>query len=122
MAQNKEGKTRLLELAEKTTSDELGITLDTYWLQYGGGDLSDYCKLLAGRLPCVHFKDMKVVGREVRMSAVGDGTLNFEKLLPILADGGTRYVFVEQDNTYGEDPFVCLERSYRYLKSIGLES
>ncbi|MBO4355823.1 MAG: sugar phosphate isomerase/epimerase [Clostridia bacterium] len=121
MIKNEKGVTRLLELAERTSPDELGFTLDTYWLQYGGADVTDYCQILAGRLPCVHFKDMKVVGREIRMAAVGDGTINFEKLVPILENGGTKYVYVEQDICYGESPFDALARSYRCLRSIGLE-
>ena len=121
MIKNENGVTRLLELAQRTAPDELGITLDTYWLQYGGADVDDYCRILAGRLPCVHFKDMKIVGREVRMAAVGDGTINFEKILPTLESGGTKYVYVEQDNCYGESPFDALARSYKYLRSIGLE-
>ena len=55
------------------------------------------------------------------MAAVGDGNINFEKLAAIFEKSGTKYVFVEQDNTYGEDPFDCLRRSYEYLRSIGLE-
>ena len=35
--------------------------------------------------------------------------------------GGTKYVFVEQDRCYDEDPFVCMKKSYDYLKEIGLE-
>lgn len=118
---NENGKTRLVELAEKTSPDELGFTFDTYWGQYGGADLSDYAALLNGRVPCIHFKDYKIEKHEVRMAAVGDGNINFEKLAAIFENSGTEYVFVEQDNTYGEDPFDCLRRSYEYLRSIGLE-
>ena len=36
-------------------------------------------------------------------------------------DAGTEYMFVEQDDCYGEDPFECLKRSYAYLKARGFE-
>lgn len=118
---NESGKTRLLELIERTSPDELGVTLDTYWVQYAGADIADYAHLLAGRIPCIHFKDMKVASHEVRMAPVGDGNINFEKLLPIFESSGTKYIFVEQDFCYDEDPFVCMERSYKYLHSLGLD-
>lgn len=118
---NEKGVTRLAELASLTKPNELGFTLDTYWVQYGGADIADYCELLAGRLPCVHFKDYMIVDKEVRMAPVGRGNINFEKLASILEKGGTKYVYVEQDKTYDEDPFDCLKESYLALRAIGLE-
>ena len=122
-AKTDRGETKLLELVSKTAPDELGVTLDTYWVQYGGADLNDYIPLLKGRIPCVHLKDMKVdsTAGEVRMASVGDGNINFEKLIKLFEDNGTKYMFVEQDFTYGEDPFICLKRSYDYLHSLGLD-
>jgi magnesium-transporting ATPase (P-type) len=32
---------------------------------------------------------------------------------------GTKYMLVEQDDCYGEDPFACLKRSYDFLKARG---
>ena len=32
-----------------------------------------------------------------------------------------KYIFVEQDNCFGEYPFECLKKSYQYLTSIGLK-
>ncbi len=34
---------------------------------------------------------------------------------------GTRYALVEQDMCYGEDPFLCLKKSYNYLTAMGLK-
>ena len=116
-----DGATRLQALADATTADELGFTLDTYWVQYGGGDPAEWAGRLSGRIPCVHFKDMTVVGSENRMAAVGAGNLNFDRILSACESGGTQYILIEQDNCYGEDPFDCLRQSYEYLKSMGLE-
>ncbi len=121
MNRSADGKTRIQALIERTTPEELGVTVDTYWLQYGGADVADYFALLKGRIDCVHFKDMQIVGKEHRMAPVGEGTINFSKLIPLCVDGGTRYILVEQDNCYGEDPFDCLARSYRWLHAQGLE-
>ncbi len=49
----------------------------------------------------------------------GDGNPDFYEILQACKYAGVEYALVEQDNCFGEDPFVCLERSYKYLKSIG---
>lgn len=120
LIRNDRGVTRLIGLLNKTAPDELGFTLDTYWLQYGGADLTDYFTIFKGRIPCVHFKDYAIVGEEVRMAAVGDGNINFEKLIALCEDAGTEYIFVEQDNCYGESPFDCLKRSHDRLRALGI--
>ncbi len=116
-----DGRTHLQVLADSTTPEEIGFTLDTYWVQYGGGNPAEWVEKLSGRVPCVHFKDLSVVGSEVRMAPVGRGNLNFEHILTACEKAGTEYILVEQDNCYGEDPFDCLRESYKYLTSLGLQ-
>ena len=55
------------------------------------------------------------------MLPIGEGNMNWKGIIKACADAGTEYVFVEQDNCNGEDPFDCLKRSYEFLKSQGLE-
>ena len=102
-------------------SDELGITVDTYWVQYGGACPQDFIKSVKGRAECVHLKDFALVGDEQRMAAVGQGNLNFEKIVAACEEAGSIHLLVEQDNCYGDDPFKCLKQSYEYLKSLGLK-
>ena len=103
-------------MAERFSKDELGFTLDTYWVQAGGGDPIWWINYLKGRVPCVHLKDM-AYGR--KMMVVGEGNMNFEGILKSCVDAGTEYALVEQDDCNGENPFDCLKRSYEYLKSRG---
>ncbi|MBO5287732.1 MAG: sugar phosphate isomerase/epimerase [Clostridia bacterium] len=102
------------------TKDELGITLDTYWVQYGGASPAETIERLFGRVQCVHLKDFEIVGDEQRMASVGSGNINFERVIKACYDAGSEYLLVEQDNCYGKDPFECLKKSYEYLKSLGL--
>lgn len=112
------GDSILLEqLAERFAPEELGITLDTYWVQAGGGDPAAWLRRLAGRTPCIHLKDM---GYGRRMLPIGEGNMNFEAILAAAEDTGVRWALVEQDDCNGEDPFDCLARSYRYLTARGL--
>lgn len=100
--------------------EHLGITMDTFWVQYGGADSCDWLEKMAGRVECVHLKDMSIVDGEQRMAPVGHGNLNFEKIVNTAKGVGVKYLLVEQDNSYGEDPFDCLKRSYEYLRTLGL--
>ena len=114
------GQTMLDIMLEGLPPELMGITLDTYWVQAAGADVCGTIKKLADRIPCVHLKDMSVKGFEQRMAVVGEGNLPFPEILKLLEElGKTKYLLVEQDNCYGEDPFACLERSFHYLKGRG---
>lgn len=109
-------------LEDRFAPDELGFTLDTHWVAAGNHKpLEEVCRL-AGRLPCVHFKDLVfTLEGEKRFAPVGEGIIEFEPIISELEKGGTEFIFVEQDNCYGEDPFKCLKLSYDYLHSLGLK-
>ena len=112
------GNKLILEhLKDLFTPDEMGFTLDTYWVQAGGGDPAQWIKKLSGRVPCIHLKDYAFGGK---MAVVGEGNLNFERIFQMAEKAGTKYMLVEQDDCYGENPFDCLRRSYQNLKTFGL--
>lgn len=120
------GQDMIHYLAERT-GEELGFTLDTYWVQYGGLDPAELICDLKGRVPCVHFKDLAVTRKPVQesrgivMAPVGGGNLNWQKIIKACEFAGTEYALVEQDNSYGEDPFGNLKQSFEFLKAQGLE-
>lgn len=110
------GKTVLEHLADVLPADAFGFTLDTYWVQAGGADPAAYIEKFAGRLPCIHLKDM-AYGKQ--MAVVGEGNINFDRVFAAAEKAGTQYMLVEQDNCNGEDPFECLKRSYNNLVAYG---
>ena len=111
-----EGKLILEKLAEEIPADIMGFTLDTFWVQAGGGDPAQWVKNLAGRVPAIHLKDF-AYGR--KMAVVGEGNINFDRVFTEAEKAGTKYLLVEQDDCNGEDPIECLRRSYEYLKACG---
>jgi sugar phosphate isomerase/epimerase len=114
------GNTIMDVLLRSMPAQILGITLDTYWVQAAGADICAWIEKLKDRIPCVHLKDMAVKGFEQRMAAVGEGNIDFVKIMALLKSlGATEHVLVEQDNCYGDSPFDCLKRSYDYLKRLG---
>ena len=111
-----DGKLILERLAEALSPEEMGFTLDTFWVQAGGGDPAQWLTKLSGRVPVIHLKDY-AYGR--RMAVVGEGNLNFSRVFEKAEAAGTQFMLVEQDDCHGEDPFECLRRSYEYLRSWG---
>lgn len=111
-----EGKLILEKLAEDFEPSLLGFVPDTFWIQAGGGDPAAWIERLSGRVTCIHLKDY-AYGRT--FAPIGEGNLNWPRIFAAAEKAGTRYMLVEQDNCYGEDPFECLKRSYDYLRSEG---
>ena len=115
----REGGQLILEkLAEDFPPELLDFIPDTFWIQAGGGDPAAWIERLRGRVTCIHLKDY-AYGRQ--FAAIGEGNLNWPRIFAAAETAGTRFMLVEQDNCYGEDPFACLRRSYAFLKSQGFE-
>ena len=114
-----DGRTMMAHLLEMLPAELMGVTADTYWLQFGGADVCAWLQKHGSRLHCVHLKDYTVHGFEARMAAVGRGNLDFPRILGILRENGvTEYALVEQDECYGASPFDCLKESLDYLQKL----
>ncbi len=118
-----DGRTLMAHLLAMLPADLMGVTADTYWLQFGGMDVCAWLQAHADRLHCVHLKDYAPAGFEVRMAAVGQGNLDFSRILSVLRSNGvTEYALVEQDDCYGASPFDCLKQSFDHLQKSGAEA
>lgn len=115
------GATSWLEaLYRQAPPEMLKAEIDTYWIQAGGGDPADWVARQAGREPLLHLKDMTITSdRQQRFAEIGEGNLNWPRILDAARAGGVEFALVEQDDTYGRDPFECLSISYRNLKKMG---
>ncbi|MBR6052023.1 MAG: sugar phosphate isomerase/epimerase [Clostridia bacterium] len=117
------GKTVLEMIAER--APHVNFTLDTYWVQYGGADIYEVIEKLAGRIGCVHLKDYKITYNndkswfEPKFAPLGEGNMDFGKIIPAMKAAGTEYFIVEQDNaTELEKPFDEVKTSAEYLKNF----
>ena len=115
-----DGKTALRMLLDGLSSDAW-FELDTYWLVHGGADPVQWITDVKNRIPCVHLKDFSVLpDRTNRMAEVGEGNLNWKAILAACKSANVQWYIVEQDETYGRDPFESLAISLRNLKAMGL--
>jgi sugar phosphate isomerase/epimerase len=91
--------------------------IDTYWVQYGGGDPVQWCKRLKARLPLLHLKDYRITEENKPTYAeIGSGNLDWKALLPAAEESGCEWFIVEQDTCPG-DPFESLQKSFEFLKA-----
>ncbi len=113
------GKTALSILYTESDPGVFLAEIDTYWIQHGGADPAQWVEDLSGRQKLLHLKDMVMRGREQLMAEIGEGNLNWPRILATAATAGVEWYIVEQD-TCQRDPFESLAISYRNLKAMGL--
>lgn len=112
-----DGQTGLEALFGATTAQTLQAELDTYWLQYGGANPAEWILRLARRVPLVHLKDMAVVGGKTVMAEVGEGNLDWPRILYACRTAGAEWLVVEQDECR-RDPMESLEMSFSNLMKL----
>jgi sugar phosphate isomerase/epimerase len=113
-----EGKTGLEILLDNCP--KLEAEIDTYWAQYGGADPSFWIEKYKGRVSQVHFKDMGIINNQQVMPPIGDGNLNWERIIKICKKAKVKYVLIEMDKPTIE-PFEALKKSLENLKNFGIK-
>jgi len=108
-----------LDILLETSDQAFDFEIDTYWVQAGGADPAQWITKVAGRMDVVHFKDMTIDGREPIMAEVGEGNLNWDRIIQVCDDIGVVWACVEQD-VCQRDPFESLAISLKNLKKMGL--
>jgi sugar phosphate isomerase/epimerase len=101
-------------------SHDVWIEVDTYWVAHGGGDAALEIERAAGRIPAVHFKDIGIKpDRTHYMMEVGEGNLNWSRIIQACKTAGVKWYIIEQDTCY-RDPFESLKISFDNLKHMGI--
>jgi sugar phosphate isomerase/epimerase len=113
-----DGKPAIQILVEHFSPD-VWMEVDTYWVTHGGADPAAWIEKFKGRVHCVHLKDMLIhLDRTQYMAEVGEGNLNWQRILPACKSAGVEHLLVEQDICY-RDPFESLEISLKHLHEMG---
>ena len=132
-----DGKYIMDIMAEESDPEYLGFELDVHWLQRGGVNPLEWIKKLEGRTKILHIKDyriaqtfdmsggvagiMRAMADVVEFAEIGEGNLDIKSIIDLAEETGVEHIFIEQDNTYGRDPYDSLEISARNLRSLGYE-
>ncbi len=114
------GRETLYDILIDEGGPDLLLEMDLYWVGHAGLNPERLVERCRGRIPVIHVKDKEVAGGEPIMAPVGEGNLDWEHLIPACEAAGVEWYAVEQD-VCRRDPFDCLESSYNFLRTFGLE-
>jgi sugar phosphate isomerase/epimerase len=111
------GDGTLLDLIYARTNPRfLQAEIDTYWVQFGGGNPVEWCRKLAGRLPLLHMKDYGYTPANKPVFAeIGNGNLDFPAIVAAAEQSGCQWFIVEQDTCPG-DPIESLRQSFSFIR------
>lgn len=127
----------LLDIMKDNTS-KLGFELDVHWAQRGGENPIKVINRFAGRVSLIHLKDYRIgnmnVSEEdfkdmskfmqkftniIEFAELGQGNLDIKGIIEAGVKSGVQYFLIEQDDTYGREPFDTLKDSGNYLRELG---
>lgn len=90
------------------------MELDVYWITKGGRDAATYLAKHPGRYSLLHVKDMARDGDG--MACVGEGRVDFARVLARARRAGVKHYIVEHDNP--TDPLACAQSSLAHLRKL----
>ena len=112
-----QGKPVLEHIYARTDPAHIVAELDTFWIHYGGGDVVDWTRRMAGRQPFIHLKDYGFTPENThQFCEIGAGTLPLDRIIAEAEKGGCEWFIVEQDRCPG-DPFDSIRQSFDYIKA-----
>lgn len=98
-------------------ADLVTMELDLFWASKAGQDPVEMFNKYPGRFQLLHMKDMRTneepfynVYKE-DVCSVGEGVIDFKRILAAKETAGTKYLFVEDDNQGNGKPFEGIETS-----------
>ena len=124
----------------RQNAPHLGFELDTHWIQRGGENPVEFIKKYAGVVRLLHLKDYRIANvnmpdmsqgfdmkkfstaffsEPVQFAELGQGNLPLKACIEAGLESGAEYFLIEQDDSYGRDPFDCLRDSRDHLISLG---
>ncbi|MFC4097217.1 sugar phosphate isomerase/epimerase family protein [Euzebyella saccharophila] len=106
-------------LLENSDPKYVNFQMDLYWVTKAGADPLAYFEKYPGRFKIWHVKDMDDQGR---FAPVGQGGIDFKRILDQKEKSGMEYYMVEQDMTFdGLEPLEAIKISHEGIKEIGFE-
>jgi sugar phosphate isomerase/epimerase len=100
-------------LLEETDPALVAMEMDVYWLTNAGEDPLAYFERYPGRFHLCHLKDMD---QKRRITDVGNGLIDFPKILGARDHAGFRHFFIEHDNP--TDALASVRSSFHYLNGL----
>jgi sugar phosphate isomerase/epimerase len=108
-------------LMNNTDSSLVDYELDMYWVVAAGQDPDVWLKKYKKRFPLGHVKDRTKGATEAADSCtLGEGSIDFPKILKTAKENGMEYYIVEQEKYAGTTPLKAVEADAAYMKKLNL--
>jgi sugar phosphate isomerase/epimerase len=121
---NVDGKIPYYDIILPGLNKDLALELDLFWVTKAGQDPVEIFKKYPGRFELFHVKDMFTKQEPFYdtegvkdFAPVGEGLIDFKRIFAENDMAGVKYLFVEQDSTPDNNPFVAIKKSYNNLKT-----
>jgi sugar phosphate isomerase/epimerase len=119
------GSTPFATLLGNTDPKLVGVEMDLFWVSVAGQDPVAMLQKYKGRVPLVHLKDkakdtpdrFKEDVARTAFKEVGNGTMDWSKILKAADASGVEHYFVEQDQTPA-DPIDSLRQSFNFVSKV----
>lgn len=105
-------------LLENCDPELVNFQMDLFWVTKAGADPLAYFEKYPGRFKIWHVKDMDTEGK---FAPVGNGTIDFARILAERDKSGMLYYMVEQDMTFDVKPLDAIKISHNGIQSIGFK-
>lgn len=112
---------------ERFDHDLVPFEVDVFWAAIGGWDPAEILRRLDGRVAQLHLKDIKpgtgtifdeTMVPNTAFQEVGDGSVDFGKILTVAEEIGVEQCHVEQDQSPA--PLQSIGESFNYLEALNL--
>lgn len=114
---NQDGIVPLDYLLENCDPKYVNFQMDLFWMTKANADPVAYFNKYPGRFKAWHVKDMDSQGR---FAPVGQGSIDFARILEHKETAGMEHYFVEQDMTFdGLDPLEAIKISHDAILKLG---
>lgn len=105
-------------LLENCNPKYVNFQMDLFWVTKAGADPLAYFEKYPGRFKMWHVKDMDEEGK---FAPVGNGTIDFARILAEKEKSGMEYYMVEQDKTFTMEPLEAIKVSHKSIQEIGFQ-
>ncbi len=105
-------------LLENCDPKYVNFQMDLFWVTKAGADPIAYFEKYPGRFKIWHVKDMDEEGK---FAPVGNGTIDFARILAGKEKSGMEYYMVEQDKTFNMEPLEAIKVSHKGIQEIGFK-
>ena len=102
-------------IMKETDAALVKLQLDLYWVMHSSKrSPAELINLQPGRFVMWHIKDMDKITRDY--SELGNGSIDYTKILPEAARAGLQYYYIEQGGNFAINPMDSITRSAAFFK------